>query len=810
VVEPGCERLEVRELLSILPPNFSETVVASGLAFPTAMEVAPDGRLFVAQQTGQLRVIKNGQLLSTPFLSLNVDSNGERGLLGVAFDPNFVGNQYVYVYYTVPGSPAHNRVSRFTASGDVAMPGSEVDLLDIDPLSSDTRHNGGAIHFGPDGDLYIGVGDNKNGANSQSLTSLMGKMLRIHSDGTIPTDNPFYNQTTGVDRAIWAMGLRNPFTFAFGNDTQGVPRMMINDVGENTWEKIDPGIAGANYGWPITENATGSTVFTNPLFVYDHGVNDVNGCAITGGTFYDPAVVQFPSSYVGTYFFSDLCGNWIHQFDPVTRTETDFGSQLPGGTVDLKVDAAGRLFYLSGAGTGSGEVVRIDYSTSPPPPPPPPPPTGNPPTIIQPPVSESVLAGQTASFSVLAAGTGSLTYQWQRNGRSIAGAVLPSYMLTGVQASDNGAIFSVRVSNSFGSVASAGATLTVSSPQPPVPVIASPVAGSLFAGGDTIGFSGSATDPKDGVLSSSALAWQIELHGPSGVTPIGSPIVGAGAGSFMVPQVGDLSPADFYRIILVATDSSGLTATTFVDLHPRVANLTLTAQPAGLPILLDGQPVSTPAAVLGVVGMARQLQAPTSTTAGGVIYGFAGWSDGITQASRSLLFPASDTTIAALYNVVGFVPYVTVHSTRLNVVRGAVRSVIISFDGQVNLASEKSRTAYWLVLPGRDRKLGTRDDRYTRFRSVRYSASANAVSLIPASRITTRQAFEVVVPGSGARGMLVDIYGRPIDGNRDGQPGGDYVAVFGPGTTIVSAISARPAALALPARRARSPWAARR
>ena len=115
------DHLETRDLLTNLPPGFSETVVASGLVDPTAMAFAPDGRLFVAQQTGQLRIIENGQLLSTPFLSLNVDSNNERGLLGVAIDPNFASNQYVYVYYTVPGTPAHNRVSRFTANGDTAI-----------------------------------------------------------------------------------------------------------------------------------------------------------------------------------------------------------------------------------------------------------------------------------------------------------------------------------------------------------------------------------------------------------------------------------------------------------------------------------------------------------------------------------------------------------------------------------------------------------------------------------------------------------------------------------------------------------------
>ena len=118
---PVSEALEARQLLTTLPPGFAEVPVAGGLNQPTAMEFAPDGRLFVTQQTGQLRVIKDGQLLPTPFLSLNVDSSGERGLLGVAFDPQFAANHFVYAYHTVPGSPAHNRISRFTANGETVV-----------------------------------------------------------------------------------------------------------------------------------------------------------------------------------------------------------------------------------------------------------------------------------------------------------------------------------------------------------------------------------------------------------------------------------------------------------------------------------------------------------------------------------------------------------------------------------------------------------------------------------------------------------------------------------------------------------------
>src|SRR5688572_21068534 len=211
-----------------LPPAFTEALVAGGLNNPTAMAIAPDGRVFVCQQGGALRVIREGVLLPTPFVTVPVNAAGERGLLGIAFDPDFMTNQFVYVYYTSPTPVIHNRVSRFTADGDVAVPGSELVLLDLNPLSGATNHNGGALHFGIDGKLYIAVGENANPFNAQSLNNLLGKVLRINADGSIPEDNPFYNVAAGANRAIWALGLRNPFTFAV---QPGTGRLFINDVG---------------------------------------------------------------------------------------------------------------------------------------------------------------------------------------------------------------------------------------------------------------------------------------------------------------------------------------------------------------------------------------------------------------------------------------------------------------------------------------------------------------------------------------------------------------------------------------------------
>jgi glucose/arabinose dehydrogenase len=344
-----------------LPPNFVHSRVVGGLVNPTAMEFAPGGRLFVAEQRGTLRVVKADGTLAT-FLDISgrVDSRGERGLLGVAFDPGFSNNHHVYLYFTreaTANTPTHNQVIRVTANGNRAVVGSEKHIFRPDNLSRAQNHNGGAIHFGEDGKLYVAVGDNANGGNAQSLRSLKGKMLRIDKDGTIPRGNPFYDRATGRDRAIWALGLRNPFSFATQPHTG---RMFINDVGEDKWEEIDRGVAGANYGWPRYGGPESDPDYRNPVFAYRHGSTNTTGCAITGGAFYDPTTKQFPNGYVGDYFFADLCGGWIRKLDTTTRAVSRFATGI-SRPVDLKVSKGGALYYLS-RGDRVGSVGRIRYT----------------------------------------------------------------------------------------------------------------------------------------------------------------------------------------------------------------------------------------------------------------------------------------------------------------------------------------------------------------------------------------------------------------------------------------------------------------
>lgn len=342
-----------------LPAGFAETRVATGLVNPTAMAIAPDGRVFVSEQGGTLRVVKNNVLLSQPFLTLTVNSAGERGLLGVAFDPEFPANHYIYVYYTTAASPIHNRVSRFTASTsnpDVVQAGSEMQLLNLPTLGA-TNHNGGGLHFGTDGKLYISVGENAVRDNAQSLNTPLGKMLRINADGSIPTDNPFYSQTTGINRAIWAMGLRNPFTFAVD---YAFPRIHINDVGENTWEEVNLGVRGANYGWPLTEgnSPAGVSGVRYPIYTYSH---DGSTCAIVGATFYRPYALRFGRAYDGRYFFGDLCAGFIRTLSPPNYSSASGFATGINQLVDIQTHPDGSLYYLA---RGGGELFRVQSSTS--------------------------------------------------------------------------------------------------------------------------------------------------------------------------------------------------------------------------------------------------------------------------------------------------------------------------------------------------------------------------------------------------------------------------------------------------------------
>ncbi len=302
------------------PNPYRWVAVASGLFEPTDIQFPDDGsrRMFVVEQPGRIRIIQNGQVLSPPFLDISSEvgsAGSEQGLLGLAFHPKFKEKPYVYAYYTdTNGSIV---LARFTAGGNQADPSTEKDLLRIDKTFY--NHNGGAVAFGPDAYLYLGVGDGGSEGdpqgNGQNTGVLFGKILRIdisHGDGfSVPPDNPF---ARGGGRAeIWAYGLRNPWRISFDRLTGD---LYIADVGQDLWEEVDfvpagsPG--GGNFGWNYREgmhayslaNPPPGLKLIDPVTEYSHAEG---GCAITGGYVYRGSM----AAWQGIYLYGDFCSGLI-------------------------------------------------------------------------------------------------------------------------------------------------------------------------------------------------------------------------------------------------------------------------------------------------------------------------------------------------------------------------------------------------------------------------------------------------------------------------------------------------------------------
>jgi glucose/arabinose dehydrogenase len=613
---------------------FVQSKLVGGLNSPTAIAVASDGRIFVAYQGGEVRVVKNGALLATPFVTLDVNVFDEQGLIGLALDPQFGSNGYIYLTYTVNNvNPAYQRIVRYTASGDVAVAGSATTLFETNDSPNEIAyHLGGALNFGQDGKLYVTLGEGLQG-NEQSLNSFSSKILRINQDGTIPSDNPFYTTATGKFRAIWAKGFRNPYSFAIQATTG---RIYVNDVGSGAFEEVNEGVAGANYGFPNSEGSSVNAGETAPRYVYTH---NAGRCAIVGGSFYNPDIANFPQHYVGNYFFTDYCTSQIFYIDPANLAAQDAAPVLLTvadiGAVDVDVALDGAMYVLtrgnaaSGGGTGgeflNGSIYKITYTNS------------QKPTITEHPQSQTVSVGETATFKVVAAGQG-LSYQWRKNNINIAGARSATYTTPATMLTDNAAKYKVIIRNAAGAVASQEVSLNVTNNRRPDATILSPVIGSTYRGGLVLNYSGSGTDPDGDTL---IYSWKIDLHHDQHVHPVMPATTGSNSGSFTVSRTFHPDETNvFLRLYLTMSDGT-FSDTTYIDVLPRKSTFTLATFPAGLQVLLDDQPRSTPLTVESVVGMTRKLGV-TSPQNGNT---FISWSDGktVTHSINVLTTPTTYT-----------------------------------------------------------------------------------------------------------------------------------------------------------------------
>jgi glucose/arabinose dehydrogenase/PKD repeat protein len=731
---------------STLPSGFRDSVVLSGLTNPTVLQFAPDGRIFVGQKNGVIKVFQSltdTNPVTVADLSSKVDDYWDRGLLGMALPPNFPTDPYVYVLYaydapiggtaptwndgcptppgpTTDGCLVSGRVSRLQISGNV-MTGSEQVLVN-DWCQQFPSHSIGTLLFGRDGYLYVTGGDGASfnnvdygqygntyagdqanpcgdppgavgiplsppGAEGGALRSqsvrrtdgpatLDGTVLRIDpATGAGVSGNPFFASPDANARRIVAYGLRNPFRIT---QRPGTDELWIGDVGWNTWEEINRVVAPAsttasNFGWPCYEGSSpqggyqgaglnlcsslystpGSVI--SPYYTYNHSACVVNytgchtgGSSITGVAFYQGG--SYPTQYNGALFFADHTRNEIWTMLPgmnglpdPSRLQSFVGVDATGGAaghpVDLKIGPGGDLFYID---MDDGTVHRITYAAA-----------NQPPTAV---ITANPTNGPvplTVSFD----GTGSsdpegkpLSYSWDLNGDGTFGDATAStasytYTTAGVYHP------SLRVTDDQGVSDTKSVTVTAGNTTP-IAVIDSPASSLSWKVGDTINFSGHATDAQDGTLPASALRWSFILHHCFTPTDCHTHLIqslnGVSSGSFTAP---DHEYPCWLEVQLVATDSGGLTSTTSVRLDPKTVVLTFKTNPGGLvlsDLVVNEAPRTTPFSVTVVVGSANSVSAPSPQQFNKSTYNFTSWSDGGPQ-SHTITAPAVNTTYTAVY-----------------------------------------------------------------------------------------------------------------------------------------------------------------
>lgn len=612
------------------PAGFFEELFAGGLQQPTALIAAKRGIFLVAEKSGTLWIVKQFRL-QRAILSLNVNTHLERGFSGAALEPGFKKRGYIYVYYTHVGPPVVNRLSRFYIDGKTYMGPEEV-LIDGIPSDSGL-HNGGCIRFGPDGMLYLSVGDGgQTAGKAQDLRSPNGKILRIRPDGTIPPDNPYFGVPV-VRQEIWAYGVRNPWRFAF--DPAGTGLLLANDVGASAWEEVNRISRGANYGWPNVEGPGSSSGSQWPIVYYPN----VGGAANASSTFYRGSA--YPAAFTGNYFYGDYATDDLHRMvlDPsgnVVSIET-FATGVDS-PVDMVEAADGYLYYLS---FGRGALYRIRYVGG----------DNRPPTLRATAAPSSGLAPLATTFR--------FDGSFDPDGDPLSffidfddGTTLPTTEYVVPHTFTESRVHEVLVMAFDGRGGEARKIVRIDAGnREPAPTISQPIANSTYACGDEISFAGSALDPDEGALSASRLSWTVVFHHDSHTHPFLGPLNGVDSGSFAVPRSGEEETTVSYRVQLTATDSGGLSATTALFILPRTTTLELRTQPAGLAIHTNGVPRTTPDDRPSVVGYEWELAVPSPQVGADTLtYDFVGWLEsGTADNPRTLHAPETTARYTAVF-----------------------------------------------------------------------------------------------------------------------------------------------------------------
>jgi glucose/arabinose dehydrogenase/PKD repeat protein len=663
------------------PSGFADALVATVPA-PTALAFTPDGRLLIASRTGQIRIVKGGTLLSAVALDLapRLCSNSERGLLGIAVDPGFDTNRAIYAFYTyrragscsqlTPSTDPVNRISRFTVSGDTVDPASEVVLVD-NILTSAGGHNAGDLNFGKDGYLYATVGDgicdyaapaNCGAVNDASRDRhvLAGKVLRITRDGGVPPTNPFLgadsarcNVTGRTDvgkicQETFAWGLRNPFRFAFDPNATGT-RFFVNDVGQDHWDEIDEGRAGADYGWNVREGfcARGSATdcgappvgMTNPVYSYGVGVERAS---ITGGAFVPNGA--WPAGFDGDYLYADYVRGTISRLSRDSggayRSEAFVTGLGEGSAIHLRFGPHGTsqaLYYTTYA--VGGQVRRLA-------------PTANrPPTAVL--TTEGATGGVPRDVGFDASGSSdpdtgdTLTYRWTWGDgtpavETSAATTRHTYTSFGTYSA------TLVVRDSRGGVSDPVSVVVHAGNTPPAVSIDAPTTATRFRVGETLTLQASATDAQDGALPATALRWEVLRRHDNHTHPY---LDETGNGlSLTAPAPEDLPAAATSDLLIrvTATDAHGATTRVEQRVLPATVDVTFATQPAGLRVDVNGTTLTGPQTVTSWVGYVLNVRADAQTTSTGQGYAFASWSDG-GAAAHAVTTPAAAATYTATF-----------------------------------------------------------------------------------------------------------------------------------------------------------------
>lgn len=613
-----------------------------------AMGHAPDGRIFIAERGGNLKVYKNGAV--TTIHTVETTTAVEQGLLGLALHSGFSTNGKCYLYYTNTASTHHYLDMLVIDTGSTVI--SVTRIMEFDPILNGF-HNGGAMVF-KDNYLFICIGESNSPAQSALLDTYRGKVLRLLEDGQPAPGNPYYDEAgaTRQKRSLWAIGMRNPWYMSMDPVTQ---KLYVVDVGGNYEEVNDVTAPDAtrdyNYGWAGDGRSGPDQPNTTIYPTYAYGHNGW-GCAITSGVAFHPAgATAYPPGYQNRFYFTDWCSGWLRSFDltdPAAPYQ-EFAATEFRDVLGLSMGTDGNIYYFKYGNNGS--LNRLEYTL----------PTV--PVIVNHPQRQTVVTGDPVTFSVTASGAPALIYQWYKDSEAIDNANAPGYTIPVTDASSAGSYYCV-VTNSFGTDTSDTAVLTILPFNArPVATILTPSASLTWDVLDEISFSGSATDAEDGVLPASAFQWEVQLHHqdcptcghwhpgpavPSGVT----------SGSFVAGNGGETSSNIWARLILTVTDSQGRTGKDSVDLHPNKVQITLQTNKTGLYLAAMSSLEVAPFTKTAVVNSAQTLSARTPQLIGDTLYTFVSWNIG-GEATQTIRIPDVNSTFEAIYTgvYIGQRPY---------------------------------------------------------------------------------------------------------------------------------------------------------